>query len=267
MPDLNLSVEWAINIANDDKHGYDQANRQGPNYDCSSFVSNALANGGFNISRGNTTRTLYNALTSIGFESIGLNETRQKGDIFLKVGHHVIMCINETQIVHASINEKGTTTGGQSGDQTGKEIYIRNFYNYKGGWDYHLRLKGYTPIVYPNPPIIDRVEVRNITSKYYDVFVWCHGDGGISHVYFPTWTVKKGQDDIIWYDVTSPTNGYYYQHIDIAKHNNESGDYITHVYVYDNYGQEVSKALPTVTIKDIGIQELVLLNYFGLRGI
>ena len=49
------------------------------------------------------------------------------------------MCVDAKNIVHASINEKGKTTGGKTGDQTGKEICTRSFYTYKGGWDYHFR--------------------------------------------------------------------------------------------------------------------------------
>lgn len=32
-------------------------------------------------------------------------------------------------IGHASLNEKGTTSGGVAGDQTGKEVLIASWYN------------------------------------------------------------------------------------------------------------------------------------------
>ena len=44
------------------------------------------------------------------------------------------------QLVQASINEYGTVTGGQTGDQTGREIYTRGYYNYP--WDCVLRYSG-----------------------------------------------------------------------------------------------------------------------------
>lgn len=138
MPSIETAVQWAIAIANDDTHGYDQGNRYGPDYDCSSFVSIALQQGGFNISAYNTTYTLYNVLTNLGFEVV--SGARQRGDIFLKTNAHVVMCIDDTQIVHASINENGGITGGQTGDQTGKEICITNWWDY--GWNYHLRYTG-----------------------------------------------------------------------------------------------------------------------------
>jgi hypothetical protein len=35
------AINWAVAIANDDSHGYDQTNRWGPDYDCSSLVIQA----------------------------------------------------------------------------------------------------------------------------------------------------------------------------------------------------------------------------------
>ena len=139
MPNLEQSVQWAIRIANDPAHGYDQVHRNGPDYDCSSFVSTALYQGGFNISQSCTTRNLRSALTSIGWKTVGIDSSRQRGDIFLSEGHHVVLCTSSSQIVHASINEKGTTTGGKTGDQTGKEICVRSFYNHPKGWTHHFR--------------------------------------------------------------------------------------------------------------------------------
>ena len=53
------------------------------------------------------------------------------------------MSIGNGNIVQASMNEFNDTKGGQTGDQTGKEIYTRSYYNYvPGGWDYVLRYPG-----------------------------------------------------------------------------------------------------------------------------
>ena len=42
-------------------------------------------------------------------------------------------------IGHASIDENGRTKGGKAGDQTGKEVVIRNYY--QKGWNFVLRAK------------------------------------------------------------------------------------------------------------------------------
>ena len=61
----------------------------------------------------------------------------KKGDVLLNEKHHTAIYLGGGMLVHASINEKGTTTGGKSGDQTGREICTRAYYNYP--WDLVLR--------------------------------------------------------------------------------------------------------------------------------
>lgn len=51
---------------------------------------------------------------------------------------HTAMSIGNGQVVQASQNELGGATGGQSGDQTGREIWCTNYYNFP--WNYVLRL-------------------------------------------------------------------------------------------------------------------------------
>lgn len=140
MSNIEKAVSFMIDIAKDDSHGYDQIHRTGgTDYDCSSLVGTALNQAGFNVKKSSTTRTLRVQLLACGFKTVSVGGARKRGDIFLKEGHHVVMCTGANNIVHASINEKGKTTGGKPGDQTGKEICVRSFYNYKGGWDYHFR--------------------------------------------------------------------------------------------------------------------------------
>ena len=139
MPDIYKAVDWAVTIAMDDTHGYDQEHRNGPDYDCSSFVSTALAVAGFDISCFSWTGNMLPQLLACGFTQIPLSAERRAGDIFLNVRHHVVMCIDHNQIVQASINEHGGITGGRTGDQTGAEIRVCPFYWYGSGWDYHLR--------------------------------------------------------------------------------------------------------------------------------
>lgn len=137
---IEKSVAWMENLAKDNSHGYDQTHRNGPNYDCSSAIGTALNKGGFNVNPSSTTRNLYAQLKAEGF--VPCSKPWKRGDIHLSVGHHVVMSTNANNIVHASINEKGTATGGKSGDQTGKEICIRSYYEHPSGWTYHLRYKG-----------------------------------------------------------------------------------------------------------------------------
>lgn len=135
-----------MGIADDDTHGYDQVHRDGPDYDCSSFVGHALAYGGFNINPSITTEFMAKAFEKMGWQSIAIASKRKKGDVFLVYNikhHHVVLCVDDKKIVHASSNEYGSGKGGETGDQTGTEICVKNYYVPSGGWTYHFR--------YPQP--------------------------------------------------------------------------------------------------------------------
>lgn len=140
MASIETAISWAVATAYAAAHGYSQINRNGPDYDCSSFVSTALASAGFDIAKTNTTRTLHDSLLAIGFEDVDDVEI-ERGDIFLTPGKHVVLAISPEKIVHASQDENGGIAGAESGDQTGKEICVRPFYTPSYGWQYHMRLK------------------------------------------------------------------------------------------------------------------------------
>ena len=136
--DVEAFVAWQEKIAKDNSHGYDQAHRNGPDYDCSSLCGTALNKAGFNVSPSSTTRNLRAQLLADGWTYC--KPPWRRGDIHLKESSHVVTSVDANNIVHASINENGGITGGKTGDQTGKEICIRPYYDKP--WDYHLRYTG-----------------------------------------------------------------------------------------------------------------------------
>lgn len=147
---INKAVAWAVGIADDPAHGYDQANRWGADYDCSSFVITAWQQAGVPVKTSGASYTgdMYWAFLRCGFRdvtnSVNLNTgaNLQNGDVVLNTKHHTEMYIGNGKMVKASINEFGGTTGGKSGDQNGREIYIGNYYKPSYGWDYVLRYYG-----------------------------------------------------------------------------------------------------------------------------
>ena len=127
---IDNAVNWALSIANNSSHGYDQGSRWGPDYDCSSFVISAWQQAGVKVKSAGATYTgdMKPAFIQCGFKDVtsliklSTGKGLQKGDVLLNTSSHTAMYIGKGQIVHASINEKGTTTGGKSGDQTGTEM-------------------------------------------------------------------------------------------------------------------------------------------------
>lgn len=133
MGSVEKFIDTMESIALDNFHGYDQINRWGPNYDCSSLVITALESAGYPV------RTKYGATYTgnldVALEKIGCKKVnvadRKRGDILYKNGH-VIAVSDYNHVVGARINENGKTRGGKTGDQTGREICIHNFY--KSNW-------------------------------------------------------------------------------------------------------------------------------------
>lgn len=182
MSRLENAVNWALNIAYDNSHGYSQDNRWGPDYDCSSLVIQAFENAGIPVKSNGATYTgnIKSVFESCGFKNV-INDVNvsngnglKYGDVLLNQVQHTAIYIGNNQIVHASINEKGTAHGGQSGDQTGREICVRNYYNYP--WDVVLR---YSEEVMPAPDNQDidweglRRFIIAIGQHYANIFV-CH---------------------------------------------------------------------------------------------
>lgn len=137
----NLSyIKWAIEIAEDNSHGYAQDRRGGdPDYDCSSFIFYALKQAGFDL--GDVpfaTFTMKEDLEAVGFTAIPYNEADlQVGDILLHSQEHCEIYIGDGQTVGAHVNENGDIVLGQPGDQTGQEISVGP--NWKPNWQWILR--------------------------------------------------------------------------------------------------------------------------------
>ena len=138
------AVQWMIDIANNDTHGYDQDNRWSPDYDCSSFVISGYEQAGILLKTNGATYTgdMKQVSLDTGFHEVSWNNDVNnlvRGDIILNEIHHVCVYIGDGKIVQASANENGTAHGGQTGDQTGQEIWVRDYYVYSDGWDCVLR--------------------------------------------------------------------------------------------------------------------------------
>ena len=141
MTKIQNALNFMADIANNNSHGYDQINRWGPDYDCSSLVITALEQAGIPVKSNGATYTgnMESALKKCGFVNVvdkvnlATGKGLRKGDVLLNKRHHTEMYYGNGKAVGASINEQGKAVGGKTGDQTGREIRIHNYYNYP--WD------------------------------------------------------------------------------------------------------------------------------------
>ena len=139
---IDKAVDWAVKIARDDSHGYDQASRFGPDYDCSSLTITAFKQAGVPLTC-TYTGNMRSDMLAHGFKDVTASVNLktgaglQKGDVLLHEVKHTALYIGNGQIVNAGGNEFGKATGGKTGDQTGREIGIIGYYNFP--WEYVLR--------------------------------------------------------------------------------------------------------------------------------
>lgn len=139
---IEKAVEFMLSIANDNSHGYDQIGRWGPDYDCSSLVITSYKKAGLPLTA-TYTGNMYNNFIANGFEDVtkkvnlSTGAGMQRGDVLLNHVQHTAMHIGNGKIAHAAVNENGGIKGGKTGDQTGREIYVLNYYNHP--WNCVLR--------------------------------------------------------------------------------------------------------------------------------
>lgn len=146
------AAQIAVTIANDDKHGYSQANRYGSlgagDFDCSSLViycyDLAFREAGVSPTPSQCgasyTGNMLAAFTRCGFKSFRDDHGAglQVGDVLLNEAKHtaIVCSLNPVKVVNAG-GDRGYP---QSGDQTGTEIRVQNYWSFP--WDWVLRYEG-----------------------------------------------------------------------------------------------------------------------------
>ena len=154
---VEKAVAWALSVADSPANGYDQTNRWGPDYDCSSFVISAFSQAGLPVREKGATYTgnMRPAFLAAGFRDVTGSVQRatgtglQRGDVLLNIAYHTALHIGSGRLVQAAGNEKGGITGGKPGDQTGGEIGTAAYYDYP--WDCILRYTGDDAGTEPDP--------------------------------------------------------------------------------------------------------------------
>lgn len=153
----NDAVSFAVNIANDNSHGYSQRIRSlyeiniPKSFDCSSLTLTAyyyafLKNGLTQQARYLKEHCSYTGnmleMLNCGFEVVARNQTAHaqmiKGDLELNTTHHVALAVGKDNIVHARSSEGTTDTK----DNSGNEIRTQPWYLYSHGWTHRLRFTG-----------------------------------------------------------------------------------------------------------------------------
>lgn len=89
-------------------------------------------------------------------------------------------------------------------------------------------------------PIISNAQIIDISPTGYTVSCTASDNIGIKEVSVATWTSAGGQDDLKWQPATVVSGDTYSCRVQVSDHNNEAGNYITHIYAYDINGNQHS---------------------------
>lgn len=144
---IESAVNWAIQTAQDNRHGYSQADRWGPDYDCSSFVISAYEQAGVPLREAGASYTgnMRPAMIACGFVDVtsqcglGSGYGVQAGDVLLNYSAHTCISIGGGRVANCRTSEGNP----QAGDQSGNEIRLQSYWNFP--WNCVLRYRGREP--------------------------------------------------------------------------------------------------------------------------
>ena len=98
-------------------------------------------------------------------------------------------------------------------------------------------------------PTITNVTVSDVTSDSYKITCNVSDDLNVVSVKMPTWTSNNDQDDLIWHEAEL-NNGVATFTVNRKDHNFEYGEYVTHIYAYDQEGLSVNMVGGVVNLQE-----------------
>ena len=217
--------------------------------DCSSFVSWV-----WGINR---TTTYYIPGVSSNMGSVttyNATHTLRLGDA-LNSNAHVVLVSGldydaSGNITRIEITEQ-TPPQMKRSSYTPYELY-QKYYNYT--------IQRYYGDVPPAPdaddekPVISNLVYSNVSASGYTVSCTVTDNTAVSKVAFPTWTLKNGQDDLaanfLNTQLGTKNGDTYTFRVNTSDHNNETGDYATHIYAFDRAGNMAKLEPPHIEVRN-----------------
>lgn len=93
------------------------------------------------------------------------------------------------------------------------------------------------------------VQNKNDQAGTFDVVISnVSSNAGLKEITIPIWSVKDGQDDMVWYKADKQGDGTYKTSVKISDHKNDRGEYLIHLYYKVDSGKLVGAGGTSVTI-------------------
>jgi hypothetical protein len=125
-----------------------------------------------------------------------------------------------------------------------------------GRWVYHGMVPwlDYEASKDDEKPVISDLVYSNVSASGYTVSCKVTDNRGVSKVAFPTWTLKNGQDDLaanfLNTQLGTKNGDTYTFRVNTSDHNNETGDYATHIYAFDRAGNMSKLEPPHIQVRN-----------------
>ena len=184
MIEVKRAIDFAVNIANNNSHGYSQPNRtigdeeaEIRETDCSALVISSYLSAGADVGNATYTGNMYQVFTHAGFvdvrNQVDIRDGRglKAGDVLLKhfggSKGHTALYIGDGKIVHAVSNYDG-----RKGDSSGREVMVDDYYD--GSWMWVLRFPQAEPKLESPVPQIEMIKETGGIGEIVNVRQWCH---------------------------------------------------------------------------------------------
>ena len=112
-------------------------------------------------------------------------------------------------------------------------------------------------------PTISEVSVSEVSLEGYRVSCTVMDNVGVTEVLFPTWTIKGGQDDLIWHKGSISGNKASF-YVKAGDHKDGKGNYITHIYAKDAVGNQGFADAGVTNLSQLGSKQDLGDDFYGV---
>lgn len=103
-------------------------------------------------------------------------------------------------------------------------------------------------------PVISNVNFSDVSAAGYTVSCTVTDNNRVAKVSFPTWTVHNDQDDLpanfFGTQLGTQSGNTFSFRVNASAHNNEGGEYITHIYAFDRSGNQTVYHVDPVVVRN-----------------
>ena len=135
-------------------------------------------------------------------------------------------------------------------------------HNYESG-QYNVHAYGYSKItgrhegLLASSHVVKQLPVTSKVTKFHNDYTVTLSNvpSYLQAVKVPIWSMRDGQDDIVWYVANKQANGSYVATFNLSKHKSNIGDYAIHAYGQTNTGKMSGLLATSYKVVDLEVKQ------------